>query len=100
MNENEKTFSELPNNVQAILLSIANECKRAESKHPHWPTSATDKEQNGMIAAAAILQEESGELISAAVQYDREGGSIGEVMKEAVQTGAMVVRLLKNIPGL
>ncbi len=72
-----------------ILFHIAAEVERAEHKHPHWP--------DDIIHAAAIVGEESGELIRAALQLKYEGGSVEEVRKEAIQTAATCVRLLKNL---
>ena len=49
-----------------------------------------------MIHAAAIVGEESGELIRAALQYRYERGELMELQKEGVQVGAMAVRFLKH----
>jgi hypothetical protein len=76
---------------QSIAEEICDEIARAEKKHPNWPKD--------VIKAAAIVSEENGELIRAAVQFDMEGGSIEAVRKEAIETAAMCIRLLKNLPG-
>ena len=71
--------------IEAILLEL----ERAETKFPAWPSD--------MIHAAAIVGEESGELIRAALQCYYEGGGVVEAKKEAVQVGAMALRFLKNL---
>jgi len=69
----------------AILLEI----DRAEQLHPKWP--------DDLVHAVAIVSEEAGELVRAANRVQFEEASMGEVIDEAVQVGAMVFRLLKNI---
>lgn len=71
-----------------ILSVILDELHSAESKYPEWPK---DK-----IHQAAIVNEESGELIRAALQHKYEGGYDRNIQKEAIQTAAMGIRLLKN----
>jgi hypothetical protein len=71
-----------------IIQFIFDEVERAEAKHPEWPM---DK-----IHAAAIVAEESGELVRATLQHHYEGGKYAEVIKEAVQTAATCIRLIKN----
>jgi NTP pyrophosphatase (non-canonical NTP hydrolase) len=72
--------------------NIQRELERAESKFPGFPTDP--------VHAAAILQEESGELIQAALQFTYEGGSFDAMKKEAVQVGAMALRFLVNIESM
>jgi hypothetical protein len=76
--------------VRAAIDALLHELERAETKFPAWP--------DDLIHAAAIVGEESGELIRAALQYQYEQGEWQEVQKEAVQVGAMAIRLLKNLP--
>lgn len=75
--------------MQSIIEQIQAEVNRAKSKHPNWP------EDN--IHAAAIVCEESGELIRAALQHKYEGGTIDEMRKEAIQTAATCIRLLEGL---
>ena len=71
-----------------IIKLILKEVARAEEKHPNWP-----KDQ---VYAAAIVSEESGELMRAAVQFEMENGDIRPLYEEAIQTAATCIRLLKN----
>lgn len=82
---------ELPDDVSTdlIILAIKAELYKAEQKHPHWP--------DNVIEQAAIVAEESGELIRAALQAKYEGGNSDECRKEAIQTAAMCIRFLKNL---
>lgn len=72
-----------------IIEEINNELQRAGNKFPYWP--------DDIIHAAAIVNEESGELIRAAIQFTYEDGEIEEVKKEAIQTAAMCIRFLNNL---
>jgi hypothetical protein len=76
-------------NDETIIAAIMQEVHRAEVKHPDWPV---DK-----VYAATIVAEESGELTRACLQLEMEGGSVEEVWKEAIQTAATCIRLLRNI---
>lgn len=80
---------QLGEEVQLALFQIAAEFQRAVNKHPNWPTD--------VIHQAAIVGEESGELIRAALQESYEHGHNDESRKEAVQTGAMALRFLAGI---
>lgn len=68
---------------------ILQELRVAEEKHPKWPTKAIDQ--------AAIVCEESGELIRAALKMKYEDGDPLQFENEAIQTGAMCIRILKNL---
>lgn len=74
--------------INDIFRDIIIEVNRAETKHPNWPSD--------QVYAAAIVGEESGELMRAAVQYQMEGGEKNEIKLEAIQTAATCIRLLKN----
>lgn len=75
--------------VDKVFESIAAEVLRAESKRPCWP--------DDLIHAAAIVSEESGELVKACLQHRYENKPIGNVRTEAIQTAAMCVRLLIDL---
>jgi hypothetical protein len=77
---------------RAIQLIIA-ELEDARSKHPQWPQD--------VVHQAAIVSEESGELIRAALQFEYESTRVDEVDEaaanmdlEAIQTAAMCIRML------
>jgi len=75
-----------------ICEEIISEVFRAEAKHPHWP--------DDFIHQAAIVAEESGELVRAALNDYYENSSpesLEEIRKEAIQTAATCIRLLKNL---
>lgn len=72
-----------------ISSEIIDEVIRASSIHPTWPTDA--------VHAVSILTEESGELMKAAIEYHYNNGDIEAVREEAVQTGAMALRVLMHI---
>ena len=76
--------------LQVVINSIVNEYERAMSKHPEWPRD--------VIHAAAIVTEESGELVRAALQFEYEQGEHQSLQNEGIQTGAMAVRFLVNMP--
>ena len=68
---------------------IREELDRAEKKHPTWPDDP--------IHAAAIMCEEAGETIQAALDAHYAGKDAGNIKTEAIQTGAMAIRLLINL---
>lgn len=74
---------------EAAYKAIKKELSRAKNKFPWWPTDP--------IHAAAIVQEEAGELIQAALQFTYEKGSTTAMMDEAVQVGAMAVRFIESV---
>ncbi len=83
--------------TKVIDLSL-EELNRAQIKHPGWPD---DK-----IHAAAILGEESGELLQACIdyEYEKEPGDdekydhhMRRMQEEAVQCGAMAIRFLLHL---
>lgn len=73
----------------SLSAEIINEATRASKIHPKWPTDA--------VHAVSILTEESGELMKAAIEYHYNNGDIEAVREEAVQTGAMALRVLMHI---
>lgn len=71
--------------IDLILAEVA----AARAKHPGWPDADT-------LFAAAIVAEESGELMRAAVQHKGEGGSLEACDKEAIQTAAVAIRFIER----
>lgn len=72
-----------------ILIAISDELAKAQAKHPQWP--------DDIIHAAAIVNEEAGELTRAALQFTYQEGRIEEVQKEAIQTAVTAIRLLQGL---
>lgn len=92
METNEHLFNEINDlHVDEVMsiIAIIKEYKRAIDKHPAWP--------DNHIEQAAIVCEESGELIRAALQNKYESGHRDELQKEAIHTGAMALRFLTNL---
>lgn len=72
----------------AIDMIIA-ELVAAEKKHPGWPE---DK-----IHAVAVMIEEAGESMQAAIDCTYSHGDIEHLKKELAQTGAMCIRALIHL---
>lgn len=64
-----------------VIKQIIVEYQRSKVKHPKW--------KDNYVIAAAVVSEESGELMRAALEYEDEGGEHIEMIKEAIQVGAM-----------
>lgn len=77
---------------QSAVEALLNELHDAEIQHPSWPEEA--------VHAAAIVVEEAGELLRDTATYEENGDAklITNMQIEAVQTGAMALRFLKNLP--
>ena len=75
--------------VLSCEFMLEDELIRAEAKHPDWPKDPVDQ--------AAIMMEEAGESIQAALDWKYEEGDPQLFINEVVQTGAMCLRILKNI---
>ena len=73
---------------EAIDL-VCSELKKAEKKFPGWPE---DK-----IHAVAIMIEEAGESMQAAIDCVYSGGEVDHLRKELAQTGAMCLRCLIHL---
>lgn len=69
-----------------VITEILRELRRARELHPQWPVDR--------IHQAAIVCEEAGEALQAALNHRYHSGSPDEIRKELVQTGAMVIRML------
>lgn len=74
---------------QPVLELIEKELNSARDKFIYWPTDP--------VHAAAIVAEEAGELVRAALRYTYEDLSRDEVEREACQTAAMAIRFLDNL---
>jgi hypothetical protein len=74
------------------MEEILKELHQAKQK---WPRYYSD-----VIHAAAIIGEEAGEILKAALDYTYDNGAIEDVEKETIQTAAMCIRLLENIDKL
>lgn len=72
-----------------VRKAIDAEVERARKKHPTWP-------KGDPLFAAAIVMEEAGELMRAAVQFRGEGGALELCDEEAIQTAAMCIRFLER----
>lgn len=68
---------------------IFDELAAAEKKHPGWPE---DK-----IHAVAIMIEEAGESMQAAIDCNYANGDLEHLKKELAQTGAMCIRALMHL---
>jgi NTP pyrophosphatase (non-canonical NTP hydrolase) len=86
----EQHFATLDIDVQQWIICVAMELKAAQTKHAGWTKD--------FIHAAAVVTEECGELVQAAVQFQYEKGRYYNMHKEAVQTAAMCIRFLINAP--
>ena len=73
-----------------ILELIEEELQKAEKKHPNWPEN--------IFKQAAIVSEETGEMVRACLHLEDEGGSIHQIKDELIQTAAMCIRMLLNSP--
>lgn len=72
-----------------IIDDIHAEYCSACKKHILWPED--------IIHQVAIMQEEAGEATRASLNYVYENGSLEDLRKELIQTGAMVIRCLINL---
>jgi len=74
---------------QQVIEEVFAELRRAEAKFPGWP--------DDVVHAAAIVAEESGELVQASLDLYYGRGNREQVIKEAVHTTAMGFRFLFNM---
>ena len=71
------------------LGMILRELRQADEQHPGWP--------HDPVYGAAIMAEEAGEAIQAALDHHYKGGSLLHLKVELAQTGAMAIRALLNL---
>ena len=74
-----------------MIEQILQEKGYAERLHPDWP--------DDLIHAVAIVAEESGEAVRAALNHIYHGGDVDEVRTELIQTAATCLRALEHIDG-
>lgn len=72
------------------MSEIAAELAAAEAKHPVWPAS--------MFHKLSIMQEEAGEVAKAMNDYCTGKATMRDIRMEVIQTAAMCIRMLKNLP--
>jgi hypothetical protein len=70
-------------------LAILAEVDRASLLYPDWPVDP--------VHAAAVLAEESGETVQAALDYCYSDGELSRIQEEAIQAGAMAMRILMGL---
>ncbi len=75
--------------MQDPIDLIFKELKLAEQKHPGFPTDP--------IHMAAIMGEEAGESLQAAIDLIYNNGELNKLITEVAQTGAMAIRVLMNL---
>jgi len=77
---------------QSIIDTVFDELWRASEAFPDWPED--------YVHAAAIVSEEAGELLQAAnnLVHEQKPSSVRDMKKEAIQTAAMAVRFIINLP--
>lgn len=76
----------MSHNFKAVQAELA----RAKALHPNWP--------GDLIHQAAIMAEEAGEAVRAALNVTYHGGRVEDVRTELVQTAAMCLRMLEAMP--
>ena len=82
--------------ISSAMEMVLEELALAMKKYPTWPTDP--------IHAAAIVQEECGELIQACIDkvfpdLNNKGDNASKrAFKEAIQTAAMALRFIVNWP--
>ena len=73
----------------AAVDALLKELERAQVKHPVWPTNTLEQ--------VAVMAGEAGECLQAALHYVEGRGDIERVRAEAIQVGAMAIRVLMNL---
>lgn len=92
----EELFKKQAPGVKRAVAKVLLELGKAMQKHPEWPSD--------VVHAAAIVAEESGELVRAAIQchYGEKDCDKRDLAKEASHTAATAIRFLVNpyrLPG-
>lgn len=76
--------------MAVIVIGVIEELRKAEKKHD-WPDNLD------LFHQVCIMQEESGEVAKAALDFHNGSGTIEEFKTELMQTAAMCFRILKNM---
>ena len=74
--------------IEEVISLVMTELNRAEEAHPDWPKDD--------VRAAAVVAEESGELVKVVLDHEEKNTSRYAIITEAVQTAASAIRFLKN----
>lgn len=77
-------------NNYADMENIIGELLRSEEKYRDWPES--------IDVQAGIVCEKSGDLYIKAQHRNYAGANLNDIRKEAIQTAAVCIRFLKNLP--
>ena len=72
-----------------VIGEILAEYEKALIKHPGWP--------DDIVHAVAVMVEEAGESMQAALDCYYSGGDKNHLKTELAQTGAMCIRALVNL---
>lgn len=72
------------------ITAIYEEIKKAEIKHPNWPTDNMHKQ-------VSIITEEVGEVAQAVLKFEDEGGEVIKIRQELREAGAMCFRMLLGL---
>ena len=79
-------------NFSDAMRLIVQEVYSATSRYPLWPSN--------LVMAAAIAEEESGEVVKECNTYHWKQGptTLDDIRKEAIQAAAMWIRFLVDTP--
>ena len=75
--------------LSKIIIDLTNELISAKAKYPAWPED--------IIHQVAIMAEESGEAVRAALNHVYHDEDLDALRHELVQTGAMCLRCIEWI---
>jgi len=77
--------------VQRVTGQVVRSVLAAEEKFPSWP--------DDLVHGAAIMSEEAGEAVKAALDYTYGRGFLTHYRLELLHTAAMCVRALLDLEG-
>lgn len=72
-----------------VYVLIFDEVSRAEALYPNWPSNVVEQ--------VSIMMEEAGECVKEANDVRFKNKPLENLKKELIQTGAMCVRVFKNL---